>query len=77
MLEVRKIGFVIAIIYIKTLNLGFFNFLKLDKFYKILSVLLSLSFTILLLLILNVFEANNLYDLIIFDTKKNDAAILL
>ena len=74
MLGVKKEGFRIALILgicIKFLDLSF-----LDKFTTILLILLSLALTILLLLALNAFKAE-LNDLVVFNKKKNYAAILL
>ena len=75
-LGVRKVGFLIALIfsiYIKFLNLLFLNLL--DKFTTILLTLLSISKT-LLFLSLNAFEVES-DNLIVFNNKINNAAILL
>lgn len=54
----------------------FLNFLNLDKILIVLSNLLSFL-TILLLLKLNIFKANILDNLVIFNIKINDIVILL
>lgn len=62
----------------KIFKLLIFNFLDLDNFLKILlTLLLFLTIIILLLLALNVFKINFLKNLVIFNIKTNNAAILL
>ena len=62
-------------IYVKFLNLLFFDLL--DEFTTILLVILLSPLTISLLLAFNIFEANFLNNLVIFQLKINNAAILL
>ena len=62
--------------YIKFLDLLFFNLLKLDKFIIIL-LALPLSFITLFLSTLNVFKANFLNNLVVFNYKINNIAIFL
>ena len=79
-LRVKKICFFIAIIfdlYINFLDLLFFDLLDLDKFITVLLAFLLLFPTILLLLALNVFKAEFLYDLIVFNIEISSITILL
>lgn len=74
---VRNINsFVVSILkkYVKLLDLLFFNFLNLDKFLNVISVLLLL--TISLLLALTVFEIK-LDNSIVFNIEVSNVAILL
>ena len=74
-LEIRNISSFVTLIRIKFLNFSFFNFLYLDKFLNILLALLSTS-KILLLLVLKVVKANLLDDLVVFNIKISNTAIL-
>ena len=77
MLKIRKVDFSIALkfsIYIKFQDLLFFNWL--DEFATVLLALVLLLLITLLLSTQNAFEANS-DDLIIFNKKASNIAILL
>lgn len=75
-LELRNIDFFIILIYIKFLNLLFFNFLDLGKFLTILSTLSPfISSTILLLSAFNVFRVYS-DNSVFFNIKVNSTVIL-
>ena len=75
-LEVKKIGFSIALIF--GICIKFLDLLFLDKFtIVLLTLLLLLPLTTLLSLSLNIFKANSLDNLDIFNKKTSGAAILL
>ena len=78
MLGIRKIDFSIPLIFgicVKFLDLSFFDLLK--KFKTILLVFLLLSSIIPLLLALNAFRANFFNNLVVFNIKISNIAILL
>lgn len=80
MLIIRNIKFLIVYIYlyIKILNLLFFNFLNINKFLSILLTLLKLKFyKIFLSSISNKVKVNNLNNLIIFNIKIIGVSILV
>ena len=71
----RKIGFFVALIFDTCVK--FLDLLLLDKFRTILVALALLLSTILLSSTLNIFRANFSKDLVVFNRKISDAAILL
>ena len=78
MVKIKKINFFIALIfgiYVKFIDLSFFNLL--DEFTTVLLALLLLLLTISLLLVLNIFKANFSNNPIIFNIKISSIAILL
>lgn len=54
-----------------------FNFFDLDKLIIVISVLLVPPLITLLLLVLNAFRADFLYDLVVFSIEVGNTAILL
>lgn len=66
-----------ALIYVKFFNFMFFNFLNLNKCLIISSILLLLLQITSLLLVLNIFSANFLNNLVVFKIEINSLAILL
>lgn len=71
-------GVFVAVIYVKFLDILFFDILDLNKFLTVLLAFLSsISSKILLSSILNIFEINNFDNSVIFNIKIINTAILL
>lgn len=80
-IKVKKINsfIVLKTIYIKVLIFIFSNFLDLDKILTILFILLLLLLLLIILLLVAyiIFKANNLINLVVFNSKINNIIILL
>lgn len=76
---VRNVGSAVALMFVHVgiSNFVFFNFLDLNKFWIILSVLLPAPHQLYCHLALKIFKAKFSNNLVVFDIEVNNVAILL